>query len=149
VLAPGNPHRFVQFVDARDLAEWTIDLLEANAGGSLNAVSAPITMGTLLDSCIRMAGTNAQLFWAPDAFLGAERVGEWEELPLWIVDPEFVGMMDVHPARIPARPLEDTIRDVLAAGPAPADGPGHMGEQAGLSPEREAHLLGRLRARRT
>jgi hypothetical protein len=92
---------------------------------------------------------EAQLFWAPDAFLRAERVGEWEELPLWIVDPEFAGMMDVHPARIPARPLEDTIRDVLAAGPAPADGPGHMGEQAGLSPEREAHLLGRLRARRT
>jgi hypothetical protein len=56
-------------------------------------------------------------------------------------------MVDVHPARVPARPLDDTIRDVLAAGPARADMPGpHVG-RAGLSLEREAQLLGKLRER--
>jgi 2'-hydroxyisoflavone reductase len=149
VLAPGNPERLVQFVDARDLAEWTLDLLEVNAGGRLNGASERVTMGTLLDSCVRVAGTNTQLCWAPDDFLREEGVREWEELPLWLVDPEWVGMMDVHPARIPARPLEETIRDVLVATPALAEDPGPHEGGAGLSPEREAHLLGRLRARRT
>ena len=147
VLAPGDPARLVQFVDARDLAEWTLGLLEANTGGRLNAASEPVTMGTLLDACVRVAGTNARLHWVSDDFLRAERVGEWQELPLWLVDPEWGGMMDVHPARVPARPLDDTIRDVLAAEPARADNPGaHVG-RAGLSPEREAELLGKLRER--
>jgi 2'-hydroxyisoflavone reductase len=145
VLAPGDPARLVQFVDARDLAEWTLGLLEANAGGRLNAASEPVTMGTLLDACVRVAGTNARLHWAPDDFLRAERVREWQELPLWLVDPEWGGMMDVHPARVPARPLDDTVRDVLAAGPARRDKPGpHVGH-AGLAPGREAQLLGKLR----
>jgi nucleoside-diphosphate-sugar epimerase len=147
VLAPGSPDRLVQFVDARDLAEWTLDLLEANAGGRLNATSEPLTMGTLLDLCVRVAGTNARLCWVPDALLRAESVREWEELPLWLVDPAFVGMMDVHPARVSARPLEDTIRDVLAA--TPADDPRPHEGRTCLSPEREARLLERLRARGT
>jgi 2'-hydroxyisoflavone reductase len=144
VLAPGDPARLVQFVDARDLAKWTLDLLEVNAGGTLNAASEPVTMGTLLDTCLRVAGTNARLRWASDDFLRAEGVGEWQELPLWLVDPEWEGMMAVHPARVPARPLDDTVRDVLAAGPARAEASGsHLG-RAGLSPERESQLLGKM-----
>ena len=145
MLAPGDPARLVQFVDARDLAEWTLGMLEGNAGERLNAASEPVTMGTLLDACVRVAGTNARLHWAPDDFLRAERVREWQELPLWLVDPEWGGMMDVHPARVPARPLDDTVRDVLATGLAHADKPGTYVGRAGLSPQREAQLLGRLR----
>ena len=33
VLAPVSPHYPVQFIDARDLAAWTIDLLEHDVGG--------------------------------------------------------------------------------------------------------------------
>jgi 2'-hydroxyisoflavone reductase len=95
---------------------------------------------------MRVAGTKAQLHWAPDDFLRAEGVGEWQELPLWLVDPEWGGMMDVHPARVPARPLDETIRDVLA-GTAPSDKPGPHVPGAGLSAEREAQLLGKLHKR--
>ena len=37
VLAPGNPSDPVQFIDARDLAEWTIRMAEKGATGIYNA----------------------------------------------------------------------------------------------------------------
>ena len=43
VLAPGRPERFIQFIDARDLAEWTISMIEQNAAGAYNAHGRPNT----------------------------------------------------------------------------------------------------------
>src|SRR5438105_13822725 len=37
VLAPGNPTDFVQIIDSRDLAEWTIRMIEKKATGAFNA----------------------------------------------------------------------------------------------------------------
>ena len=37
VLAPGNPSDPVQFIDARDLAEWTIRMAEKGETGTYNA----------------------------------------------------------------------------------------------------------------
>jgi 2'-hydroxyisoflavone reductase len=37
VLAPGDPKDPVQFIDARDLAEWTIRMVEKRATGIYNA----------------------------------------------------------------------------------------------------------------
>src|SRR5437588_5830950 len=40
VLAPGDPKKdFVQFIDARDLAEWTIRMVEQGDTGIYNAVA--------------------------------------------------------------------------------------------------------------
>ena len=40
-VVPAPPDAPVQFIDVRDLGAWMIDLVEANAGGTYNAVSPP------------------------------------------------------------------------------------------------------------
>jgi 2'-hydroxyisoflavone reductase len=70
------------------------------------------------------------------------------ELPLWLIDPAFAGMLSVDPAAafaagLEPRPLEETVRDTLAW--AQAEGAGLVTETpygtAGLDPAREAELL--------
>jgi len=50
VLAPGTPNDPVQFIDARDLAEWTIRMVEQRNAGTFNATGPAykLTMGKML-----------------------------------------------------------------------------------------------------
>src|SRR5436190_21489808 len=51
VLVPDTPERLVQFVDARDLARWMLDLAASGAGGAMNATgpAQPTTMVQVVD----------------------------------------------------------------------------------------------------
>ena len=51
VLAPGTPNDPVQFIDARDLAEWTIRMVENRETGIYNATgpAKPLGIGGMLD----------------------------------------------------------------------------------------------------
>ena len=138
VLAPAPPERKVQFVDVRDLASWMIDLAERRVSGTFNATHPGRPWGDLLETAREVSGSDAAFTWVPDAFLAEHEVGEWMELPLWLRDPEWIGMhmADVSPAieaGLSFRPLEETIRETLELAE-PTD-------EAGLSPEREAELL--------
>ncbi len=138
VLAPAPPERNVQFVDVRDLARWMLDLAERRVAGTFNATHPGRPWGELLETAREVSGSDASFTWVPDAFLTEHGVGEWMELPMWLCDPEWVGMhmADVFPAieaGLSFRPLEATIRETLELAE-PTD-------EAGLSPEREAELL--------
>lgn len=116
-LAPGSPDAPVQFVDARDLADWMLLLAERGPGGPMNATGPAerLTMGALFD---RIRG-DATLRWVDDQTLLDEGVGPWMELPLWMPGPEWAGLLDVDTSRARAaglrfRPVEDTARDTLA-----------------------------------
>jgi 2'-hydroxyisoflavone reductase len=138
VLAPGLPERKVQFVDVRDLAAWMLDAAERGESGTFNATNPGVPWGHLLETVRATTGPDAMLTWVSDDFLAEHEVGEWMELPLWLQDPEWVGMhmADVRralDAGLTFRPLEETIRETLElAEPA---------EDAGLKPERERELL--------
>ena len=45
VLAPGRPDRYVQFIDVRDLAAWTVSVIERNETGVYNATGLPKLAG--------------------------------------------------------------------------------------------------------
>ena len=145
-LAPEPRDGAVQVIDARDLAEWCMTLLEDDRGGTFNAVGPELTLEGVLEECRRVAGSDARLRWTPAEWLAEQGVGEWMELPLWIVDPEFAGMQRVDAARAVSaglrfRPLAETIADTLAwarSGEGPADPP------AGLDHDRERELLASL-----
>jgi len=147
VLAPGQPQRGVQFIDVRDLAEWIIRMVEERKGGVYNAVGPrqPVAMGTLLETCREVSGSNASFTWVPEDYLLKQQVGPWMELPLWVPasDPQMAGFFQFDISRAVAeglafRPLDETVRDTLAwASVRPSD---HQA-RAGLSPEREAGLL--------
>jgi 2'-hydroxyisoflavone reductase len=119
VLAPGRPDRPVQFIDVRDLAGWCVQLAERRVGGVFNAVgpSGPLTMGGLLDECVRELGSGAEFVWLPDAALLEAGVQPWTELPLWIPesDPDHGGMLLASNSRavgagLTFQPIADTIR---------------------------------------
>lgn len=147
VLAPGRPQRQVQFIDVRDLAEWTVAALERGLGGTFNATgpATPLTMGELLATARTVAGTDARLEWVPDDFLVGQGVAPWMELPLWIPgsDAAMAGLMGTSIARALAadlrfRPLDVTLQATLDwARTRPAD----HAWKAGLTPDRESELL--------
>ena len=82
-LPRGRP---IQFVDARDLARWIIELLENDVGGTFNAVSpaGQWTMGDLIDALMEAAPSAPEAEWVDEATLVAHRVEPWTGLPLWI-----------------------------------------------------------------
>jgi 2'-hydroxyisoflavone reductase len=121
VLAPSRPERPVQYLDARDLAEWLLRMAEARTTGTFNTVGPqrPLTMEWLLESIRVEADSDAQLVWASDEFLLDQDVAPWRELPLWIAD--FPGRERYFLAVSNARALDagltfrrimDSIRDV-------------------------------------
>ena len=138
MAVPAPPERTVQFVDARDLGAWLIDLLERDEPGAFNATRGGVPWTELLDACVAVTGTDATPVWIPDEFLLEREVGEWMELPMWLADPEWVGMNMADVSRAEAaglahRPLEDTIRGTLDEA--------ETTEEAGMEPERERELI--------
>jgi 2'-hydroxyisoflavone reductase len=158
VLAPGDPERTVQLIDARDLAAWVLDLAEERRAGVFNATSPPgrTTMGEVLEAAVAATGADAGLTWAPDEALVEAGVEPWKELPLWIPERDGAGTWQVAAARAEAaglrpRPVAHTIADVwawLQAGGPEAEGPDWLSPHAprAMSPEREADILARVRA---
>ncbi|HNO32413.1 MAG TPA: SDR family oxidoreductase, partial [Anaerolineales bacterium] len=71
VLAPQSPDVPVQIIDARDLADFIINLLHNDVCGTFNATGpeAPLKMGMLLDTCKLVTGSDAKFTWAPLDFL--------------------------------------------------------------------------------
>jgi len=124
VLAPGRPDRFIQFIDVRDLAEWTISMIERNTAGAYNAHGLPhsLTMERLLGECKFATGSDAEFTWVSEDFLLQEKVAAWSELPLWLPEeaaPHLKGFMFISPDKAVAaglsfRPLSETIRDTLS-----------------------------------
>jgi 2'-hydroxyisoflavone reductase len=85
VLAPGDPADPIQVIDARDLAAWSITLLERSVTGTFHAVSPPppFGFGQLLDEiATEVAPAGTRLTWVASDFLRA--AGEdSDSLPLW------------------------------------------------------------------
>ncbi|UZJ30182.1 NAD-dependent epimerase/dehydratase family protein [Streptomyces endophytica] len=122
VLAPGPREMALQYIDVRDLAEWTLDALEAGLGGAYNLVSETghATMGELLESCVKVTGSDAELRWtAPEDVLAAG-VEPWTELPVWLASDESRDAMfgaDVSRALatgLRCRPVAETVADTWA-----------------------------------
>jgi 2'-hydroxyisoflavone reductase len=143
VLAPLPPEADTQVIDARDLAEWILLAAEEKLGGTYNAVGPVTTREHVLETCAAVAGTDAELVWVDPDFLNAQGVEEWMELPLWLYDEQYRGMLSVDAspafaAGLRLRSLEDTVRDTLAwaqSGEAPSE------LAAGLDPEKEQAVL--------
>jgi 2'-hydroxyisoflavone reductase len=149
VLAPGTGEEPVQFIDVRDLAAWIISMAGRRTPGVYNATgpASPLTMGTFLDRCRAVTGSDANLVWVDKSELIARGVELWTEIPMSVPDvPEMQGFSRMSCARAIAqglrfRPVDETIADTLAWDRTRPEGnPLH----AGLAPEREEELLAEL-----
>jgi 2'-hydroxyisoflavone reductase len=146
VLAPGRPGRHVQFIDAADLARWTVLMVERAAVGVYNANGVPnrLTMAGLLDECKTVGKSDASLTWVPEEFLLEHHVAPWSEMPLWIPESEpslrgfmYLDCSKAFAAGLVTRPVGDTIADVLRW----HEGEGDRKLVAGLDAGKERDLL--------
>jgi 2'-hydroxyisoflavone reductase len=145
VLAPGTPEQPLQFIiDGRDLAAWIIRMVEAGTTGVFNAKGPdyPLTMGELLDTCVKVSGSDARFTWVDEDFLLDQSVGPWMELPLWL--PASMNAINTarsdkaYAAGLTFRPIAETVRDTLVWD---ATLPPDTERRAGLAPAREAAVL--------
>jgi 2'-hydroxyisoflavone reductase len=148
VLAPGDGRDPVQFIDARDLAEWTIRMAESRTLGTFNATGPDrtLTMAGMLDGIGAAVRAEAHLTWVPTAFLEANQVSAWSDLPVWVPaqgDSTGFARRDIGKALragLTFRPLALTAADTLAwFKQQPAERQAKL--KAGLAPAREAELL--------
>ena len=145
VLVPGAPDRPIQFIDVRDLAEWTVRLAETGTLGTFNATGPAerLSMGAFLTAAQAAVGGTGALTWVADQLLLDQGVGPWMELPLWIPATEAGGFMQVAIHRALAagltfRPLAETVRATLAWDRRRPEGIVH---RAGLAAEKERAVL--------
>ena len=148
VLAPGTQDDPVQFIDARDLAEFAVKVIEDGTTGVFNANGPnwPTNMAQLLYGCKAVTGGSTRFTWVDADFLAAQNVNGWTDLPLWVAprgDEAGLHRMNLDraiKAGLRSRPLAVTVRDTLDWYHAwPADKP--FPWRGGLSAERESQVL--------
>jgi 2'-hydroxyisoflavone reductase len=147
VLAPGKPDMCVQFIDARDEADWILRTAEARKTGTYNVTGpgTPMTMSSLLEVCKAVTGSDATFTWVDDDFLVKHEVSPFSELPLWIPET-YNGLQAVSIERALAdgltfRPLADTIRDTLHWNSTRTGANSGAQPRAGMMRDREDKLL--------
>ncbi|MGE4070919.1 MAG: NAD-dependent epimerase/dehydratase family protein [Lysobacterales bacterium] len=149
VLAPSaNGADPVQFIDARDLAEWTIRMAEARRYGIYNATGPDYEMSVaaMLYGIRAVTTAGARLHFVPTEFLEKQQVAPWGDMPVWVPGQgESAGFARVSIQRaldagLSFRPLATTAADTLSWFHAQTPEPqGTL--RAGIKREREAEVL--------
>ena len=112
VLGPAAPEREIQFVDARDLCRWIVELVASDTPGIFNAAgpASPISREGLLWGLRAMTSSPVRFHWASEAVLAE----------LGIEPPMLARDFPVHfengaamAAGLRFRPLAETAADTL------------------------------------
>jgi len=158
VMAPGNPTDPVQFIDSRDLAEWTIRMIEDRNLGAYNAhgPAQTLTIAELLYGIKAVTTAGAQFTWVPASFLREQKVSAWRDMPVWVApEGRQIGFSRRSNAKAVAkgltfRPLAVTAKDTLdwnKTRPEAERKSLEAGAIAGISAAREAEVLAAWKAK--
>jgi 2'-hydroxyisoflavone reductase len=152
VLAPPADDP-VQFIDARDLAEWTVRVAEQRAFGVFNATGPdyPLSVAAMLYAARAATTAGANIRFTDAEFLAKQQVAPWAELPVWVPGSgETAGLARTNIDRAKAaglqfRSLADTVAATLEWFHA------QLAERqqtlrAGIKPDKEATVLKALQS---
>jgi 2'-hydroxyisoflavone reductase len=149
-VAPGDAGRPVQFIDARDLAGFSLKASEDSLHGVFNATGPlmnALSWGDFLESCLEVSASDSRPVWVPERVLRDAGVNLGRELPLY-APLDHPGFATVDCGRAIAaglefspldRTIEDTLRWAREAGHEPT---------AGMTKGREEEILEALRRSR-
>ncbi|MFL6026610.1 MAG: NAD-dependent epimerase/dehydratase family protein [Friedmanniella sp.] len=144
VVAPGRPERPLQYVDARDLAAWLLTGLETGLRGPVDVASRSghATTAQLLEACVEVTGSDAELVWVGERELEAAGAEPWTQLPCWVPETgEFEGFLEADTSRaadtgLRCRPVRETVADTW-----------RWLQQSGMPPQRGHGLPAELERR--
>ena len=153
ILCPGDPKTdLVQFIDARDLAEWTIRMAEQGTTGIFNATGpeSKLGMGGLLEGIKQgikeMTNSQSRFTWVDTDFLLSQKVSPWNDMPVWVAPrgPELgFSMISIKRALkkgLTFRPIPDTAKATLEwFRKQPPERQAKL--RAGIAPVREKEVL--------
>ena len=148
VLAPAPGTFRARFIDAGDVAAFVLDRLAAGSGGTYN-VQGPgetLTFRDLLARIARVANSAPRMTWVDEAFLLAQGVEPWTELPLWAPGETLLDRVSSDAAiaaGLRFTPLDATLAATLTWERRSGS------RRASLAPERERALLAAWRAATT
>jgi 2'-hydroxyisoflavone reductase len=120
VLAPGDGSDPVQYIDARDLAEFVVHLLEQNVPGTFHTAAPSMSWHAFLTQMQAAINPAADLVWTPTAQLEARGLSWWSDVPLFLPRAEDdtatlrTDSSRAVSAGLRCRPLAETARDTLA-----------------------------------
>lgn len=162
MIAPGSAADPMQFVDVRDLARFTIDMLERDVTDTFNVTSRPgqFTIGQVINESVGAANalahpeSAARATWIPLEFLERQQPSTlMSDFPIWLpARGELAAFAEVNVTRalnagLTLRPLdatvEDTLRWHLSRPTAEREHP-----KAGISADRELEVLAAWRKER-
>ena len=149
VLAPpaADP---VQFIDARDLGEWSVRCCENETFGVFNATGPAkrFTVKDMLDGIQSTIKSDAKITYVTAEFLAAQqpRVNGWSDLPVWIAPAgRTAGFTQRSIAKalgkgLTFRPYPETVKETLAF--FNSQTPERQAAlKSGIKPEREVAVL--------
>lgn len=143
VLVPDTKKYNLQFIDVKDLADWTIKMTEEKSSGIYNATGPDynLSLEDFINSCLYVTGNKSEIVWINENFILDENVAPWSEIPMWVTaEDQGINNMNVSKAvkaGLKFRPLEETLKDTLAFDNTRKD----YILKAGLKPERETELI--------
>lgn len=156
ILVPGLPGDASQLIDARDLATWSIGLLESGTSGTYNAIgpTGRLSMAEMVHGFKAVTRSTAQFTWVDQDWLAERDVPMMSYMP-WIPNGHAVWAFNHldHSAStrtgLVHRPLADIARAMTDEYVArlEAGAPDGYGKRGGLPWERETELLAAWRAR--
>lgn len=154
VIAPPVGDQALQFIDARDLASFTADMVDRVVADvfTVDGPEDPLTVRSFLKRLRNHFGGDATLHWLEEDWLAARDVGTpWEALPYWLPGDAAEGYCRMDNSKAIAhgltfRPTTESADDVLdwyeREGLAEHDDWAHgLPPDRGLSPDREFELL--------
>jgi 2'-hydroxyisoflavone reductase len=144
VLLPKPIDFPVQFIDARDLAAFTLNNVEKKKNGIFNAVGPEMTatFEELISEIQTICQKKCKFIKADEKFLLDNEVTPFLDLPLWLPQTEdFIGLEQINgekaiQAGMQFRPMRQTIEDTLAWITTKSEP-----LKVGLSTEREEELI--------
>jgi len=160
-IAPGAPIDPFQVIDVRDLAAFTIAIVENIVTGTYNAVSNvnEFKFGELTDACVAAAKKQAKpaslprAIYLPSEFLEEQKVEPWSEMPVWLPakgdEAAFAGTSNKAAVAkgLKITPIKKTVSDTLAWHlTRPAEEREKL--KSGIAPEKEAAVLAAWKARK-
>ncbi len=168
MIGPGTGDDYVQFIDVRDLGDFTVRCIERRHMGIYNGISpaGERTMRDLVDAAIASSpGAGTEAVWVDSEFLRSRGVAAWQHMPAWVPNsvPGYEGQGRLSTAKsiaagLETRSLDDTNRAILEyysgrQAELRAERGDEFGDQwkarirGGISREKEAEVLGQWAAR--